>query len=210
MMLRLWLAGIFSALAATWAAAAPERDLGLGLVYVRVKHLPADLPAPPAGKAPPCVVDVRYIEADAAAVTTFAAWLRFRAAPRTPVFVLANALTSPALLDALAPRLPGDGIIVIGAAGGSFRPDSAVRISAEEERRAYDALEQGAALETLLADNPDKVRNDEARLVHGSAGQPSPDGADESPTPRRPPPLIDAALQRALHLHRALLALKKL
>ncbi|MBL9188928.1 MAG: hypothetical protein JNK23_15705 [Opitutaceae bacterium] len=203
---------LFSTLAVAAVAAPLERDLGQGLGYVRVKRLPADLPAPPAGKIPPCVIDVRYVEADATAVTTFAAWLRFRASPRAPVFVIANAATSPALLEAIAPRVAGDGVIVIGAAGGRFRPDSAVKITPEEERKAYDALENGADVATLLADNPDKVRNDEASLVRGQTGAAPADLPEESAAaaPRRPTPTVDAALQRALHLHRALVALKML
>jgi hypothetical protein len=197
------------ALLATAAFTAPlERDLGQGLAYFRAKRLPADLPAQPAGKAPPCVIDVRYAEADEVAATTFAAWLRFRATPRTPVFVLANAATSAALLEALAGR--GPGVVTIGIAGGRFRPDSAVRAGADDERRAYDALENGAAPGALLADHPDKVRRDEASLVRSQNGDTPADLPPENAAARRPPATIDAALQRAVHLHRAMVALKKL
>lgn len=197
-------------LAAALAGAPLERDLGQRLAYVRVKHLPADLPSQAEGKAPPLVVDVRYVEADSMAATTFAAWVRFRAAPQAPVFVLANAATSAVLLDALAQH--GPGCLTIGIPGGRFRPDSAVAAESGDERRAYDALEQGTAVEALLADFPDKVRNDEASLARGQpgAGETPADPLPENPAPRRGAPLIDAALQRAVHLHRALVALKKL
>jgi hypothetical protein len=206
---------LFFAVFATACAEPPkplERDLGQGLAYVRVKHLPADLPAKPAGRAPPCVIDVRYVEADEVAVTTFVAWLGFRATPRAPVFVLANSATAPALLAALAGRSAGLSVVLVGAPGGRFQPDSAVKIAAADERKAYDALENGAAVETLLADFPDKVRNDEASLVRGQSGpgETPAESPPENPSSRRVAPTIDAALQRALHLHRALVALKKI
>src|SRR5687767_6389225 len=54
------LALLFLAPLALHAAALPERDLGYGLVYVRVHNLPRDLPAkPPTGRVPPCVIDLR-------------------------------------------------------------------------------------------------------------------------------------------------------
>lgn len=198
------------AVAALAGAAPLERDLGQGLGYVRVKHLPADLPAAPSGKTPPAVVDVRYLETDAAGATAFLAWLRFRATPRAPVFVLANSATAPVLREALAGRAAGPGVLVVGAPAGRFAPDIAVKGAADDERRAYDALEAGTPVETLLADLPDKVRNDEARLVRGQTSDLADDPPPDNPAARRPPPVIDVALQRAVHLHRSLVALKKL
>lgn len=195
------------------AQAAPlEHDLGEGLRLYRLHELPADLPptADASGRLPPCVADVRYTRADHDGATAFAAWLRFRAKPRVPVFVLANAGTSSALLEVLAARDRGAGIVLVGVPGRQLEPDVAVRTNSEDERRAYDALEQGVPLATLLTDNPHKVRNDEAsfsrdRLAEASAEE----AADELAAKNAVPP-VDAALQRAVHLHRALLALKKI
>ena len=58
-------------------------------------------------------------------------------------------------------------------------------------------------------DNPNKVRNDEAslskdRLRAKRPRMPANDAGEEAPPP------IDVALQRAVHLHRALVALKKI
>ena len=204
-------AGIFSAIAATAFAAPLERDLGLGLSYVRVHQLPGDLPANPPGRVPPCVVDARYAEADANGASVFVAWLKFRATPRSPVFVLVNADTASALLASLAARNSGVGIVVVGVASARFEPDSPVKISPTEERRAYDALANGAAVEALLADNPTKVRNDEASLTKGNAGETPAELATDAPPPaKRIGPPVDVALQRAVHLHRALAALKKI
>ena len=95
-------------LAPLFAGAVPlERDLGQGLGYVRLQRLPADLPASEAGRAKARVLDTRYAEADADAATAFVAWLKFRAAPRAPLFVLVNGGTSPALLAALTTRHSG-------------------------------------------------------------------------------------------------------
>jgi len=193
-------------LTALWAApAAPvERDLGEGLVYVRVHQLPADLPAKPAGRVTPCVIDLRYVEAAEDAAAAFSAWLKFRAGPRSPVFVLANGDTAAPLLKVMAQGERGAGVLLIGIESERFRPDVAVKSTAADERRAYDALEQGAAVATLVADLPNKVRNDEASLIRDRPLDP-PTADDKAATV-----LIDLTLQRAVHLHRALVAMKKL
>lgn len=194
-------------------AAPLERDLGQGLKYYRVRALPADLPPSPAQteKAPPCVVDVRFVETDAEAASAFMAWLRFRAKPRTPVFVLANTATSPALLRELAAREKGNGLMLIGAPGRWLEPDVVVRTSAEDEKRAYEALEKSETpIAALITDNPDKVRNDEASFSRDRLAEASADAAADATGQKKTAPPIDAALQRAVHLHRALVALRKL
>lgn len=198
-------------LAGVAAPAAPlSRDLGDQLTYQRIHTLPADLPPAPANRPPAYVIDLRYVQTDAAGATALQGWIRFHATPRTPVFVLANAATAPVLLQPLAARGGGPNVIVVGATGEGFAPDIAIAISPENERLAYDALEAGADLSTLLRENPDKVRNDEARLAH----EHSPENVENSSahaSPSRPPASpLDAALQRAVHLHRALRALKKI
>jgi hypothetical protein len=216
-------------LAFTLAPAAPpalsssnglDRDLGHGLAFHRVHQLPGDLPAADSARGKPCVLDLRYVHADADAAAAFAAWLKFNASARAPVFILANADTSAALLASAAPRSPGASVVVIGAAAPGFTPDIAVKISPDAERKAYDALEHGASVESLLAENAGKPRNDEARLAKdrlpdsGSAddspGAISTPAAEDAAQPPPAPPLLDAALQRAVHLHRALVALRKL
>jgi hypothetical protein len=191
------------------AAGAPiERDVGNGLVYVRVRAIPADLPPKPGGRVPPCIIDLRYVDGDNDAAAAFGAWLKFRATPRSPVFILANAETSRSLHKVLSGHDRGTGIAVVGIARGSFQPDVTVNATAEEERRAYDALEKGVEIGALLADNPNKVRNDEASLSKDRVAEAS---VEATEAPARPPPApIDATLQRAVHLHRALVALKRL
>lgn len=192
-------------------AAPLQADLGRGLVYYRVHALPADLPGKATGaKPPPCVVDVRYLHADPEAETAFVAWVKFRATRQSPVFVLANAETDGGLTDALAHHGRGAGIVVVGIEHDGFRPEVPVTSSAQMERRAYDALEQGVSVDKLLTENQDKVRNDEASLSKDRLAEASADAADDLLSGKREVPPLDAALQRAVHLHRALVALKRI
>jgi hypothetical protein len=196
-----------------------ERDLGRGLAYVRVHSLPADLPPTPA-KPGPLVLDLRYARGNPDAATTLGAWLKFRASARTPVFILVNGGTAPAVLEFLENTEPLPGLLTLGAASSKFVPDVTLRIAPATERSAYDALEHGLPVETLLTDNPTKPRHDEAAIAQdhaatGSGAEDDDSALDDSSSPApalppAPPPLIDAALQRAVQLHRALLALKKI
>jgi hypothetical protein len=197
------------------SAASLTLDLGQGLAYHRAHALPADLPAAAPARPQPLVLDLRYATGDADAATALSAWLRFRAAPRTPVFLLANSATSPALRTALADRERTAGLIVLGLAGPGFDPDISLKTTAEAERLAYDALTDARSLAALINPPVEKPRNDEARLVadHRAGRMPEPATVDATSTPAKPPPpppAADAVLQRAVHLHRTLLALKKL
>jgi hypothetical protein len=202
---------------AAWAAAPSE--LGQGLLYCRVRALPADLPSADTAKSA-LVLDLRYTVTDDTGTTAFSAWLGFRTAAY-PVFILVNAGTSPALLHALAVRPVPSGGVVLGPPQPSFTPDVPLKIPPDSERRAYDAFDHGAALESLIVEKIDKPRYDEASMVKdhvSDSEQPAPDDDDDATAkpdsakdkPAPPPPLIDVALQRAVQLHRALLALHKI
>jgi hypothetical protein len=120
--------------------------------------------------------------------------------------VLENAATDPALLAAL-PSGGQPGLLVLAPIAAKLAPDIAVRVTAAEDRKAYDALEKGADVNSLLSDYPDKPRIDEAYLEKEHI----PDSeSPEVPTDHLPPrPLTDPMLQRAVQLHRGLVALKK-
>ncbi|HZZ58880.1 MAG TPA: hypothetical protein VFE31_13690 [Opitutaceae bacterium] len=202
-------------IAVTVAAAAPlQRDLGEGLIYFRVHHLPSDLPADSALKARPCVLDLRYVKGDAAMAAVLRNWLKGHAAVSHPILLLANADTSAALLTPLASADAVPGVVIIAPQSATFAADISVPDSPRRERRAYDALEQGTPVEKLLDDNPPKARNDEARLdrdhISDEEMEAETDDAPPSDAPAPPRPLVDAELQRAVQLHRALLALKRL
>jgi hypothetical protein len=205
---RILLGAAASFVASPAPAAAVVGDLGQGLTYYRIHELPSDLPAPAAGHPGSCVVDLRFAKADDLAASALKAWLRFNASPHAPIFVLENSATSPALLAAARAGGP-PGLFVVAPDGQGLAPDIAVREAKDTDRQAYQALEKGSPLGSLLSDNPEKPRIDEAYLEkeHLSDGD-VPDAAADRPSP--PGPLVDRVLQRSVQLYRGLLALKKL
>lgn len=181
------------------------RDLGAGLAYVRVGGLPRDLPAATPGRPPVLVLDLRFLAAGDDGAAALRGWLDARVAQGGTVLVLGNGATAAPVRRALAERRRGAGVIVIGLPAADFTPDLAVSSTLERERAAFAALAAGTPPATLLSDQPDKVRHDEARLARGVTAPPA-----ETAVPRPETPPLDAALQRAVHLHRTLLALRKI
>jgi len=212
--MRLALLLLLAAACAGNAVPAPlTRDLGHGLAYVRIHSLPGDLPAVPGGA---WILDLRYVAGGPAADGPLASWVASHSGRRTPVLLLANSRTGPDLLAGLGPRDSIPGLVILGAAGPGFQPDLAVSVAPETERRAYDALEKGAPVDSLVTEAADKPRDDEAMLARehlpdsalGDDSGPAPAGAAARAAP--PPQLLDPVLQRAVQLHRALAALGRL
>ena len=188
-------------------APSAARDLGLGLLYYRVHELPADLPSTARGRSGPCVLDLRFARTDGASCAALGAWIRFNASARTPLFVLENSGTSPALVAAVPAGSPG--LVVLAPRSARLGQDVAVSVEPETDRRAYDAVEKGAALESLIRDYPEKPRLDEAYLEKEHLSDSGvPESAADTQAP--PMPLVDPLLQRAVQLHRGLLALRRL
>jgi hypothetical protein len=189
-------------------AATLVRDLGQGLTLYRVHDLPADQPSPQSGRPGACVLDLRYAKSDEPSAATLRAWIKFNVSVHSPVFILENPQTDPALLAAL-PGSSQAGLLVLGPISDKIAPDIAVHVTAEEDRKAYDALEKGALVASLLSDYPDKPRVDEAYLEKEHIADSE---APEFPTDKAPPPLplTDPLLQRAVQLHRGLIALKRI
>jgi hypothetical protein len=183
-------------------------DLGHGLSYCRVHELPADLPPAPGGRPVAFVLDLRFAKADGAGAGLLSAWVRFNASPTSPIFVLENADTSPALI-ALFPGTGAGDVIVLAPASEKLTPTIAVHVDPADDRKAYDAVEKGASLASLLSDNPAKPRIDEAYLdkEHLSDSD-APDIESDKDSP--PSPLVDAMVQKAVQLHRGLIALKRI
>lgn len=214
----LLLLALAAGLAATAAAEQLARDLGKGLTYSRVHALPADLPAATA-KPGAVVLDLRYARGDEGATAALGSWLKSRNAA-APVFVLLNADTAPVVLAYFTAHDPGAGLVTLGVASPAFTPDITLKLSPAAERTAYEALERGTPVETLLTDPAAKPRHDEAAIAQeraapaDDAATPDTDLAETpaaAPTPPPPPPpVIDYVLLRAVHLHRSLLALRKL
>jgi len=206
-------AGFILAAALGWAllvaaarATPLTRDLGDGLTYVRIRELPADLPGGAAVPGQALILDLRYLPAARDAAAALLAWAEFRASGRSPLFLLANRETGSELQTALRRVARGKGCVVIGVPGPGFEPQLTAKSGPEEEREAYAALGSGEPVLSLLVENPGKARIDEASLNHPPA--------DESESVRSEPqkksPPVDAALQRAFHLHRSLRALRRL
>lgn len=203
---------------ASLLAAPLDRELGEQLYYHRAGILPSDLP-PPDLKAGAMILDLRYALAEFEAKPALNAWLKSRATPGAPVIVLYNSDTAPALRELFSAGSTLRGVITIGRDNAQPKPDIAINSTDAEERQAYDALGAGSAVEALISENTDKPRMDEASIMRAHSDARS-DVADTvvpdedvagTPTPSNapPPPPIDRALQRAVHLHRALLALKR-
>ncbi len=191
-------------------------DLGQGLAYLRVHSVAANEAAlrkatPSAG---PLVLDLRYATADDAA----AGILRSALAER-PSGTLLLILVSPSTPPALGPVIASVPALTLGAPGSTPAPKVVVQTDAAADRRAFDALDTGTELAKLISGRIEKERFDEATLV-----QEFKDGVHD---PEPPPPVnptapkadapakdappadpIDRVLQRAVHLHRALLAIK--
>jgi len=201
-MKRYWLIGILGAFLTTLVAATTlERDLGRGLVYMRVTQVPDDLPV--RSRAPAIVLDLRYASGD-----DIGDWLTTYAAPQTPIFVLANTATQKALRQSIQGV---SGSITIGITGEDFTPDIALAITDEEEKRAYEALTLTTVISTLLYPDTHKERYDEAAMVEEQLATPQivvekPEGvirAEDDTTP-----LIDQAILRAVQIHRGWLVLR--
>lgn len=201
-------------------AAPIEAELGESLRYHRAHALPAELPQP-APRSGTLVLDLRYATADAAAATALDGWIKFRASAETPLLVLVNADTAPVLHGVFAANQAQPGFVTIGIAQSAFIPDIVVTITPEADRRAYDALENKVPITALLAENTDKLRNDEATMMRERThpgesfadeafAEPSSPTSGQAPAAATAPPPSDAILQRAVHLQRALRALKRI
>lgn len=192
------------------AAQGRERDLGQGLVYFRIHQLPADLPPAERRRPPPCVVDLRYVRTNPAGAAAFGFWISGRATPRSPVLVLVNRQTDAALVASARTHATAGGVLLVGIAGDNFEPDITVLAAEEAEKSAYDAFEKGATIASLITDNPGKIRYDENSL--GKDHRAESVAAAEAPVAAAEVPAlpVDPVLQRAVHLHRALVAMKKL
>jgi hypothetical protein len=194
-------------------------DLGEGLTYLRISSLSESAPAQPSITPPggALVLDLRYCSSKSADN----AWSAVLARPAGsgPIFVLVSPST-PAEVAATLGNTPA-AILTLGAPGTSPPPRVIVHTDAATDRRAYDAFASGTSLESLISGKIEKQRFDEATLVHefkngNATPEPPPTPDPTAPKPAAPggtapPParLTDRVLQRAVHLHRAWLALRR-
>jgi hypothetical protein len=228
--LQFWMLLVFGLQSSVFGlpTAAPV-DLGQKLTYVRLHRLPDDVTIlATAWSQPALVVDLRYSTGE----TAHSLSADLPARPRSaPLFVLIGPATPPDALAALRERVPS--LITLGLAAPGQVPDITLAVAPEADRRAYEAFDSGASIDSLLGEKIARTRFDEAALAHertggtaaearpGSTGAAPADAPPPGVTPpatptANPPPATtpaepkDAVLQRAVQLHRALLALGKL
>ena len=193
-------------------------DLGYNLSYVRVHSLADSAPALQSALSVKhaCVLDVRYATATDESISALRTALAGHPA-ETPLFILISPATPVSVLEAVNPPTPVT-YVTLGVAGSKPSPKITIKTGAEIDREAYDAFEHGTPITELISGKIDKDRFDEASLVQEfKNGNPDPESA--APTghpdsklangnPEKTAALTDHVLQRALHLHRALLALR--
>jgi hypothetical protein len=201
---------LFSVLCPPVRAAAPV-ELASDLAYLRVHSAVVERETITAALAQPraLVLDLRYPQDERGADETLRQALTGRPAgsrlyvlvsPATPVPVVGVVAANPARL------------VTLGVKGAKPEPKVVIMQTAEDDRRAYDAHTVGTPLADLISGKMDKERFDEASLVHEfKNGNPDPKPPETGPanTPGASARLTDRVLQRALHLHRALQALKR-
>ena len=194
-------------------------DLGQGLAYLRVKSLAEVEKAVrsnvPADRA--LVLDLRYSVADEASATMLREVLAARRDTQQPLLILVSPAT-PALAARALDPLPAR-TLVLGLDGSVPAPSVVVRGDPATDRRAYDAADGGMPLAALINGKLDKERYDEAALVREFTNgnrdprpPPTPNPVStttaETKKPEHVPALTDRVLQRAVQLHRALLAIR--
>lgn len=192
--------------------AADPVDLGQGLSYLRVRSL-ADEQATITkilGDSSALVLDLRYVTATDESVAALRSALAARSSEAT-LFALVSSAT-PAAVTAVV-----RGELTLGATDTQPAPRILVQFDSAADRRAFDAHDAGTPLADLITGRVEKERYDEASLVKDfKNGNPSPEPPPgPNPTAAKPgepdktPAPSDRVLQRAVHLHRALLALRR-
>ncbi|HET7536017.1 MAG TPA: hypothetical protein VFJ90_06170 [Candidatus Didemnitutus sp.] len=202
-------------IAAVSGRAAAPVDLGQGLSYVRVHAFAADEAALTGALAAntALVIDLRYTTAEKENGNAFyGALAKHNGA--APLFVLVSPATPAPLAEALSAS--SIKFISLGIKGSLPNAQVVVKQPADTDRRAYDALESGLPLAALLSGKIEKNRYDEASLMkdfrNGNLDAEPPPGPDPSKKDDdgtlKAPVLTDRVLQRAVHLHAALQAIK--
>lgn len=195
----------FVALAFVFAGGLRAAELAPGLVYARPgadTRIAADTSV---------ILDLRYGTDDNAASALLAPLKSPGDSARRVILALVSPETSARLRVQLA-GLPG--VLTVGPTAPDFKTDITVAVSPADDRRAFDALAAGLPPEKLLLENADKPRYDESALMREhTSGPAAPAGkpAESKPDGTAPTaPAVDSVLQRAVQIHRGLVALKKI
>ena len=200
---------LLSSVAATATTTAPV-ELAPGLRYLRIQSLAQSAHALSDALLKPAalVLDLRYV-ADEPAATDVLRVLDSQPA-KPPLYILVSPATPLALANIITAT--STRLVTLGIKNSLPPPDVLVAQSADDDRRAYAALDQGTTLEALVSGKLEKEHFDEAELVKefksGNHDAHPPEGDPDS-TAVVPARLTDRVLQRALHLYLAQQALKR-
>jgi hypothetical protein len=194
--------------------AAFNADLGKDLGYIRLPD--ASVIAKFKGTQ---IVDLRFTDALEESAEGLARHLQTAAQSGATLFVLVNSATDPLLRrDLAAVQGTVRSLLFIGPTTPELAPEIVTAPELEDERRACDAIAAGTSPIDLIKEDLEKRRFDEAELVrarnNGGASEPTdgtePDAKPASDAEAKPDPLKDLSLQRAVFLHRALIALGRI
>ena len=199
------------------APATELTDLGQGLSYLRIGSLAASDAAlrEAVSGTGPLVLDLRYTTGSDDALASLRAALTGHPAT-APLFILISPATSPAIAQAITASPAA--VLTLGLAGSRPTPKVVVQSDPATDRRAYDALATGTPVATLISGKIEKEHFDEATLVkefkNGNPDAeppptPDPTAPKANDTAPKDTPLVDHVLQRAVHLHRAMIALRR-
>jgi len=235
----LGIGGSFLCLLLTFSILAPSTrateltDLGEGLSYLRVHAIDESAKGLTSSirEREFLVLDLRH----ANTTTASAALLRTALEGRTskqPVFILIGPATPSSIGEILASATGK--CVTLGVKEAMPMPHVIIEQPADADRLAYEALESGQTIDSLISGKIGKDRFDEAALMKEfnggniAAAPPAPRDPTAKPAapektaapvkpalpaangtqPDKTEPITDRVLQRAVHLHRALLAIK--
>lgn len=203
---------LLSSVLCSLVRAADPVELGPDLGYVRLHSLVRDREAITAALLKPraVVLDLRYPLDERDAAETLRQELT-RLPGKTRLYVLVSPATPVPVVGVIA-ATPVSGLVTLGVKGSRPEPQVVVEQTAEADRAAYAALDSGTPLARLVSGKIEKERFDEAALVkefRNGNHDARPPEAGLAPGKEIAAPPIDRVLQRAIHLHRALQALKR-
>lgn len=204
-------------------------DLGEGLDYLRIHAIDESAKGLTAAirERDFLVLDVRHATGTAASADVLRTALNAREL-KTPVFILVGPATPTALAESL--MAIANKCLTLGVKESIPTPQVIIDQPVATDRLAYEAADSGQPIANLVSGKIVKERFDESALMKEfnsgniNAAPPAPDPttktaneeklpapavkADEKTAAKPAEMLTDRVLQRAIHLHRALLALK--
>jgi hypothetical protein len=200
-------------------APADPADLGRGLRFLQLAAGTSDSAFAAALDSPALVLDLRLAPAEPAVEARLRELLA-RATAARPLFILLGRETPGTLRATIPPAAPG--LLTMAAKDSGIAAGVLIAADTERDRAAAESLAAGKPPRELVEERIEKARYDEARLARDHANgrrereepEPVPE-ADPAAKPEKSaapaePPLQDLLLQRAVFIHRGLLALGRI